>query len=551
MPLPDRTELWPPKSIERAYTAYRVWDAWFAGDTDQLAVLYSATSLNSNTSLWGQVKRFFWGTPNPSAADQRPNKLHVPIASEIARMSAALLFGQMPTITFPEPESDEPTAPLDTTMKTTPKVKTAAQTSTERLAVLLDDNAHARLLEAGEYAAAHGGSFVRVSWDQTVVPDAPFLTTVPADTAVPEFRWGRLSAVTFWAVLASPDNESGVYTLLERHEPGSIEWGLYHSLTKGELGDRVPLTQHAATQHLAAVVNNASSIDTGSELLTAAYFPNMQPNRLWRKDAHAANLGRSDFDGAEPLMDALDEAYTSWMRDIRLGKARIIVPKGFITNLGAGNGAMFNADQEVFVETGEQIGSLNPTSTNGNVSSFMEMFQPNIRWAEHMNTVTHLLERIYSACGYSASTFGEAGDTSMTATESTNREKLSVLTRGAKILFTRPPLRGILGALMDVDQHVFSGPGRGALLPDIEFTDAAAENPKTLAETLQLLAVAEATSIRTRVQMLHEDWDDEQIDAEVLLIEQENSHQPLADPMMTPFDEEPTDGAAAPTGPAV
>ena len=42
-------------------------------------------------------------------------------------------------------------------------------------------------------------------------------------------------------------------------------------------------------------MNDASSIETGSELLTAAYFPNMQPNRLWRKDAHG--LG-----GTRPLV---------------------------------------------------------------------------------------------------------------------------------------------------------------------------------------------------------------------------------------------------------
>lgn len=528
MPLPDKSQVWPPKTLDRAYHAYREWDAWFTGDTDVLSNLYSTSATAPTTSLWGQVKRFFWGTPNPGGAAQRPIKLHVPVASEIARMSAMLLFGQMPDVVFPEVEDDTPADGE----KPVVKVKSAAESSTERLTQLLDDNAHARFLEAGEYAAAHGGAFIRVSWDQAVVPDAPFLTTVPADTAVPEFRWGRLFAVTFWAVLATPEDGSGVYTLLERHEAGTIEWGLFHSLEKSQLGTRIDLMGHAATAHLAGVVNGQSAIETGSKLLTAAYLPNMQPNRLWRKDAHCANLGRSDFDGAEPLMDALDEAYTSWMRDIRLGKARIIVPKGFLTNLGAGQGSTFNADQEVFVESGEQIGSLNTQATNGNVSSFMEMFQPNIRWAEHMNTVTHLIERIYAACGYSSATFGEAGDTSMTATESTNREKLSVLTRSAKILFVRPNLRNLLGALMDVDQHVFGGVGRGDALPDIEFTDAAAENPKTLAETLQLLALAEATSIRTRVQMLHEDWDEAQIDAEVALIEGETAVKP--DPMLPP-----------------
>jgi hypothetical protein len=40
----------------------------------------------------------------------------------------------------------------------------------------------------------------------------------------------------------------------------------------------------------------------------------------------AAPLGRSDFSGLEISLDTLDEAHASWMRDIRLGKARLIVP---------------------------------------------------------------------------------------------------------------------------------------------------------------------------------------------------------------------------------
>ena len=64
-------------------------------------------------------------------------------------------------------------------------------------------------------------------------------------------------------------------------------------------------------------------ISTGSPGLAVVYVPNQRPSS-WRNDPLGQHLGRSDLAGVESLMDALDEAYSSWMRDIRLGKARLL-----------------------------------------------------------------------------------------------------------------------------------------------------------------------------------------------------------------------------------
>lgn len=544
MPLPETSEIWPPARFDAADELIAIWDAWYTGDTDALQVLYATTRMTTKTSLWGQVKRMFWGTPTPTTSSQVPTKLHVGVASVIARLSASTLVEDLPLIRYPKPETDD--SADDTTDKATdgaegkPKQKapaTVEEQSSKRITDILDDEAHAAILEALEFAAAHGGSYLRVTWDNSPnspVKDKPFLTTVPADGAVPEFRWGRLVAVTFWSQLAPLAGQSGVWRLLERHEPGTIEWGLYWSQDTGTLGTRVPLADHTDTEHLAAAVDEKSQVATGSELLTAVYIPNAQPNRRLRKDPVARHLGRSDFDGAEELMDALDEAYTSWMRDIRLGKARIMVPKGMLTSMGAGNGATFNADQEIFTELGTQVGSLNPgtggNSPQGASKSFIDTFQPLIRYKEHMETCAHLLERIYAQCGYSAQTFGDGGDMAITATESVSREKMSDLTRSAKIVAVRPRLAHISAALLDVDRFVFNGPGRPEGLPDVEFSDGAAINPKIMAETLSLLNNSESASIETRVKMLHEDWDKDQVDAEVTKIRDDLAMLP--DPSM-------------------
>src|SRR5690606_13784072 len=136
-----------------------------------------------------------------------------------------------------------------------------------------------------------------------------------ADAAVPEWRWKRLAAVTFWSILEQDGQR--VVRHLERHERGRIVHQLYEG-SADDLGRPIPLSEHPATEWAADVVNADSAIETGTQRLTAAYVPNVRPSRAWRGVPQLAPLGRSDFDGIEGLLDALDETYTSWMRDVRL-----------------------------------------------------------------------------------------------------------------------------------------------------------------------------------------------------------------------------------------
>lgn len=79
-------------------------------------------------------------------------------------------------------------------------------------------------------------------------------------------------------------------------------------------------------------------MDTGARRPTAVYVPNMRLHRKIRRTP----LGRSDFDGIEPVMDQLDEALTSWMRDLRLAKGRLVVPDAFLQSQGPGKGASWD-----------------------------------------------------------------------------------------------------------------------------------------------------------------------------------------------------------------
>jgi A118 family predicted phage portal protein len=477
-----------------------VWDAWYSGNPDRLAAIYGASGIPEarpsqyRGGIIGAVARWFWGRP-PSAGEQR-SKLHVPIASDICQTSSDLLF------------SEPPNARADDT------------TTQTRLDELIDGGAHAALLEAAELCAALGGVYLRPVWDVDLA-DKPWLSSVHADAAIPEFRWGHLSAVTFWEELS---REGGIYLRrLERHEPGRILHGLYEG-TSDQLGRPVPLTEHASTQGLAPFVDEQGAVLTGYDGLTAVYVPNMRPNRLWRSIRGASHLGRSDLSGVEPLLDALDETYSSWMRDIRLGKARIIAPSAYLQSAGPGQGAMFDADREVYSEL-----NMLPRAGDGNMLTINQFA---IRVTEHRDTAADLVEQIVRSAGYSSQTFGGKGDAAVTATEIAARERRSYLTRDRKIVYWNQGLPDAYAALLAVDRAVFRT-GVTVQRPALEWGDAVSEDPQALATTANLLRQAEAASTETLVRMVHPDWDDEtriKAEAEAILAE---SGRMVANPALT------------------
>lgn len=499
---------WPPKSLLVITPKLAEWDAWYGGDPVKLRTVYQRVQsmpidrvAQYRGGASGALARMWWGRPTGDLT-KRHDQLHIPVASDLCQTSADLLFSEPPTL------------------------KVSDQGTQDRLDVLAGDSLHSTLAEAAEIGAALGGVYLRVTWD-TSVADAPFLTACHADAAVPEFTWGRLCAVTFWRTLAT--NGQQVMRHLERHEldsngVGIILHGLYDGTTE-LLGRPVPLADHPSTAGLAMMVDADSSISTGSPGLAVVYVPNQRPQRRWRSDPVGASLGRSDLDGVEPLMDALDETYSSWMRDIRLSKARLVVPEYMLQNLGAGMGAAFDADQEIFTPL-----SMPPADTNVKQIT-AEQFE--IRFAEHKATADELVATILRSVGYSAQTFGEgAAGGAVTATEVTAKERRSYLTRDRKIRLFRPAIADAIEKLLAVDAALFAS--RVAVeRPDVAFADEVQADPEALARTAQMLRLAQAASTATLVQMQHPDWDADALAAEVALINAE-SGMAVPDPFASP-----------------
>lgn len=549
--LPTTDRPWPPPEYDPITYQWRQWDAWWTGDPDKLMWCYYNLGANSPIAreyfsttgepglpiprpgqyrggLLGSVAYTFWGNPVPPG--EKRTKLHVPIAGDIASTSSDLLFSKPPTITA---ESAANQAALDEFM---------------------GDGVHAKFLEGAETCSAMGGVFLRVVWDTDVSAD-PMIDVVPADAAVPFFSCGKLMGVTFWRILS--DDGSEVVRHLEMHAPSQN--AIYHAVYVGDqtdIGHVTPLTDFPETAQFAQYLSDGNAItfpDMPDDASTVVYVPNMLPNKIWRDLGPAvAPMGRSDYSGVESLMDSLDETYTSWMRDIRLAKARLIVPQQYLDNIGRGKGAVFDPDRQVY----SPINML--TSAGGTQDIMAQQFA--IRFQDHQATAGDFINRIVQGAGYSGQTFGEydAQGGTMTATEILARERKSLTTRQKKVLYWRPAIRDILYGWLAVKRSMFNDTSVTPERPQAEFPDVVLPDQNELAQTASLISAAEAASKETLVRMLHPDWDDQQVKDEVKMIYAElgteligRARIALSPPPGEPLEQDVQELAAAEQAPSV
>jgi hypothetical protein len=474
MSLPTNSKLkWPPR-VENA-DDLATWGAWYSGDPKRL--MADAAPKGGKNPL---ARLFFWKSREPVRGGKPKPGLHLPLAGEVASVSADLLFGDAFDLTVADKE--------------------AGKRLDELRGVTSLQN---KLLEAAETCSALGGAYLRATWDKAVA-DAAFLTTMLPDHAVPEFRYGRLTAVTFWREVDAGDGQSGVvYRHLERHEPGVVLHGLYRG-EKNLLGHPVSLEASEETAGLEEVVALPEPL---ARRLDVVYVPNVLPD----KRRPTSPQGRADVEGCETLLDALDETYTAWMREIRVCKSYVVVPNGALEagGTGRGSGRTFDADREVFTEL-----ELDAAEMGASAITPVEF---NLKVASYSDTALHLVERIVSESGYSPQSFGlriEGRAESGTALRL--REARTFKTMARKQRYWAPGTAEACEILLIIEKAVF---GR-ALTPErpaVTWPEETA-TPQETAETLVALHSAEAVSIETGVRMVHPEWEDKQVQAEVARI---------------------------------
>lgn len=438
------------------------------------------------------------GEPITTKLDMR-----VPMVADLASASADLLFG-------------EPA-----------EVLTADVTTTERLAELFA-TLEATLLEAAEYAAAMSGVWLRVAWDRDVA-DHPLVQVVSPAQVDATWRWGQVVEATIYQPVEGKNARSR-WVHAEHHRPGSITHSL-HSSPEGAstLGPPFPLSYSPVTADL------MPSTELPDGIMALVYLKNMGPSRH-------GDWGRADTEGLGHFLDALDTAWTSWVRDVRLGKARIVVPNDMLRRSGRGQGATFDEDQEVYAAFEADPKNIPKP----------ELIQPDIRTKAHADTVTNLLERIITSAGFSPESFGfRQSGVAETASALRIREHRTLRTRARKQRYARDALASLARVLLAVDRQEFGGRGNPRAAMRVKFGDTAAAGPLELAQTAQMMDAARAASTLTKVRTLHPEWEDGEVSAEVALIRTEEKETPrgrrAADPSTDPPVPTPTPNPGPPS----
>ena len=474
---------------------------------DELASWYSG-NIHDIENLWGhsaEARRnnAFW-SKDP---DDGLVRMHLPVAGVMAQTSADLLFSDFPDVSIPEAEPYVE----DGNKK---EGEARAIEAFERLRdIIAQSDLHSILLEASETCSAMGGVFLKVVWDADLA-DYPIVEVCQADNAIPEFKYGILTAVTFWKVIKPEEivrhdqlfGENKVYRLLERHEKGVIYNALYCG-TSSEIGEPIPF--EACPQY----ANLDYIIQTQCDRLLVEYIPNIKPNRLVRGSA----LGQSDLAGLSQIFDAIDETYSSLMRDIRLARARLLVPEtmlDFVEDEGGQKTAKFDNDKAVYAYG---AGILDAMDGKAQISAN----QFAIRVEEHINTILDLIERAITYAGYSPQTFGLKIEGGESGTALNIRERKTYITRQRKWKYWESSSESVFQLLLFVDNvHLGNGTPYD-YRPSLQMNDNVSRDPSSIADIIQKLSSAQALSVDTKVRMLHPDWEEDQVEAEVELISKE------------------------------
>ncbi|MDY7542612.1 MULTISPECIES: hypothetical protein [unclassified Cryobacterium] len=515
-------DLFPPAPFDEAFKQLAIYDAWYSNNLDNLLDQLGTPATHMHQGrphtggLMGALNNGVFGTP------ENRSSLTIPTAGDLAQLSADLLFAEAPEFTLCDSKD---TADV----KATPE-RVAAQ---ERLEVIMgSDQAHAELLRSGEYAAAHGGAYLACTWDKAF-EDHVWPRAYRADCAIPEFRYGRLSAVTLWTEYEKKD---AVYRLFERHDPGRITYSLWKGMA-GLKGSQVNIGAIPETEHYGTLidVSNADLLPGAPTMdivvkfdvpwLAVEFYPNMLPNPEWDKKGVLANLGRSDFYKIEPLFSRINAIWSSLMRDFDNGMGRLSVPESYLKLNGPGKGASFEMGRQVY----SPLGGLVDDGKGGQIT----ISQFAIRLDEHIGAIDELKREIALATGYSVSHFGVKGTgTQKTATEVSADFKDSERTRDKKALYVRPALSRLARTALAIDALVF--PGMGGMLiedlPEVEFAEVSQVDPEARARTIQLLDAARAISVRAKVAMAQPQLSETDADTEADMIRAENGMAPEADP---------------------
>jgi len=469
----EQGKAFPPEDWAYLFRKFYEWQAWYSGDPDQLLALYSSSLYHPIDTDRG----LFWARIE---AEERAEVNHMPLAGDIAETSSNLLFSESPEIIY-DPSGR----------------------SGERIRTFIKENGLLNiLLEGAELSAALGGVFLKLNTDPDLVK-IPILSIVTPLQAIPKFNQGRLQEILFFRTVREEHNGEVVWRLFENRRRENGQLLIEYRLNKGyrdRLGRNMDMKAIDETAKL-----NLEDTTYDIDGLGCVYVPNKRPNRLIPGSA----VGMNDYAGCITLLDSLDFAWTGWMRELELGMAQILVDETLLENVEGKR--MFNKFQKAFVRL-----NMSSYQMSGENVKPIEQVQFDLRVDEYSKTCTELFQQIVSQSGYSPQSFGyEVYGRAESGTALRIRERKSHMTREKKGRYWEPALWELFWQMQQID--ISSGLSSMYELQEVNVVlqDSIITDEKERSETLRNIDQAKAISTYTKVKMLHPDWEDEDIEAEV------------------------------------
>lgn len=563
MPLPASGSSWPIAPFGPVFSQYATNAAWMEGDTAALQNIYGGgeRSVQAGDGVWrggqyrtggvrGIARR--WWSGQPVDLERSATRIHSPLAGNLARLSATMLVSEPPTIRI---INEVAAKPGDTETVEDDIVRRSVLTGPEQDALdamLGSPEAHIALRRGSEWAAGIGLTAYSWAWD-TIDEDGrtPRLNVHRGETVIPEWNFGRLRAIT---VTDEYPAQSKVLRHLMRHEAGYIVHALYLG-TDDKLGQSCGFNSQIIRDHAPHLADIAGvqgatlsgltvAIPTGTQRLTAALHINL-PTIRFSKSNVLANLGRADIEGPiTEFLDAHDEAWSSWMRDLKIGRGRLYISQQFLEGRGPGQGAWFN-------EYAEMITTLNQMQVaDDDMAKGMVPQQFDIRVEEHAKTCEATKQVVLETAGWSSSSYGDTAEQAVgeSATGVVDRAKRTENTRDEKMPHLAIALKQLALSGLDLYRLLHPEKRLGEVDPatiEVKFADVSQIDPEKQARTLQYLQTAKLMSREVGLRNLHPEWDDEDVLRELRRIKQDNPQPINIDPFAVGEVAEPNPNAAA------
>jgi len=412
----------------------------------------------------------------PSTHERQKVFTPVPLARDLAKFSASLLFSQPP------------------------KIRLAGESSAEqaRLDQWLEENRVAELLlDAGDTVASEGSAALRVVWDDHVSSEVPLITFHSEDSVLWSTRHGRYTLGGVLAISVEEENGATIWRLLEAHEAGRIRRVLFKG-TVGRLGKR-----HDLSGGPPQFRDLRPEARTGVDRPTLVRWENVPG-------------GHSDLAGLEPLLDALDEAASVGRVKMRASQPVTYLRRFSARDLDSLGALPMHNMIAIDDWPGRCLGSDRPgvpVESPFPVENLIVTSQPGLEASEHREYVEHVRELAIATAGYSLASWGldkEGRADSGTALKL--RQVRTLLTRAGKERMARQAIAEACGVALGM---MLGRRDVEPLLPDVELSDGMPRDGLQDAEELLRLRNANAISTEEIVRRLHPEWPEEKILEEV------------------------------------